>query len=90
MKQIDLSEAVRLLESCAAVLCEDAELCFPELIQLGKRADGIFLFVTTEHEHFEFTEKDNQKVIVAGSSMWLTDITGEEVQLSLLDFMKLE
>lgn len=91
MKEIKLEEAYKLLESCAAVICEDESKAYsPELAPLGSRADGIFLFVTTTHELFEFTEKDNQKMIVIGSSMFLTDITGEEIQLSLLDFMKID
>lgn len=87
MKIITFKDAVHALNECSAVIWNDNFLCYPELIDDEEEENFLHLFTSDEegqdYEAF-FPTKDNQEVKVDGSSMFLIDNEGDEVQLTLL------
>lgn len=97
MKIIPLSQAFKLLQSCSALIVEDNVLVYPELDEVRNKHENEFMFLKWEDEGFEysmkFTEEDNEKVPVVGSSMYLVHSDaedGEVEQITLLHPWKVE
>jgi len=92
--KITLNQAYRLLEDCSAVIWADYFLTFPAL-QDEDNEPKMFLSLDSTDEHgkvflVEFYRQDNQEVKAIGNSLFLTDTTGEEIQLTLLHAMNTE
>lgn len=87
-KQITLNEAYDILENSAGVIVDDNVLIYPSLNELANEPDNEFLYLSWNEsgEDFEvsFLEKDNEKAIVSGCSLFLTDSEGEETQITIL------
>lgn len=91
MKTITLQEAHRILTDCSAVVWEEANhfVTYPSLSDLTGEDDNEFLLLSgTDDEGYEyqarFMEGVNRNVRVEGSSMFLVDDNGDEVQVSIL------
>ena len=92
MKMIKLSEAYKILENCAAVIFDlggGACVSYPRLDDLAEGDnDNVFLELEQDVDgkvrQSEFTEGDNLTVEVVGSSMFLKDTRGENIQVSVL------
>ena len=88
-KYISLKDAHHILENCAAVIWGDNFLCYPGLYELSEAGDSQFMELSItdgDGNVFEasFFESDNERVRVKGSSMFLTDDEGEEVEITIL------
>lgn len=95
--KLTFEQAYKLLEDCSAVVWEDYFLTFPALRDEQDEDPGNDLFLqlesTDEHGRVfgaDFFRGNNQEVKAEGSSLFLTDSNGEEVQISLLAPMTLE
>jgi len=93
MKLLTFKEAYHALAKCSAVIWEDNLLCYPGLIDDEGEENFLHLLTSDEDgQEYEayFSTKDNQEVKVAGSSMFLIDSEGDEVQLTLLETANLD
>ena len=88
MKIITLKEAVDVLQNCSAVIWADNFLCYPSVNLVGEDNNEFLRLSVVDDEgleyNAEFIEKANQSVKVEGSSMFLIDSEGDEVQISIL------
>jgi hypothetical protein len=86
VKTISLLAAMEILRDCAAVIIDDNGLCYPSIFEDSED----FLFLKYEDEegsifHYIFTQTDNREGIkIAGSSMFLIDGEGDEIQITIL------
>lgn len=80
MKNISYSEAVDILSDCAAVII-DGVVTYPYF-----NDDGVSFSWEDEGYDFEvnFFESQNETVVVCGSSIFLTDKDGDDVQITIL------
>jgi hypothetical protein len=87
-KEITLKEAYSILENAAGVIVDDNVLIYPSINELANEPDNEFLYLSwnEDGEDFEvnFLEKDNEKVVVSGCSIFLVDSDGEENQITIL------
>jgi hypothetical protein len=88
-KHISLKDAHYILENCAAVIWGDSFLSYPSVPDLAANGNNEFLFLKCEDEEGQiftasFTQNENERVQVSGSSMFLTDDKGEEIQITIL------
>jgi hypothetical protein len=89
VKTITLDQAYKILENAAAVIWDDNFLCYVSLSQLTDEPDNEWLRLhVTDDEGLEysanFIQEGNETVRVEGSSMFLKDDNGDEVQVSVL------
>ena len=95
MKTISLAEAVQILENCSAVIWDETHhfLIYPDVTDLDGKDDNEFLYIKGEEDGEYYSEKfhegNNRTVKIEGSSMFLVDPDGEEVQLTILEPAKL-
>ena len=98
MKTITLQQAYKILTDCSGVIVED-NIINPKLgdgMGGGLEDDPNHLFMALDWEEsglmFEqcFLEGQNQEVNVVGSSMFLINELGDEVQLTILSPLDLE
>jgi hypothetical protein len=87
MKTITLEEAYALIQSAHAVVVNDenAGLCYPSLWEFG---DDEWLFCSYEDDHgwsydHSFNEEP-QEIKFNGTSIFMKDSNGEDVELILL------
>ena len=86
MKYISLDQAVSILESSSAVIINDQNQA---VVYVGLNDDDEeFLNLKYECEgleyNFHFEKSHNERVRIDASSMYLQDITHEEVELTIL------
>ncbi len=91
MKTITLEKAFKILESCSALLIEDSQLVHVNLSPLTKEPDNEWLFLSWcnpedfyEDNYLRFLQEGNEQISVCGSSMFLTDSEGDEIQITVL------
>jgi hypothetical protein len=80
MKMIPLDDAIRMLESCSAVIVDTYTVTYPAL----SIEDEVFLTLEVYGSNVEFEAKDNERVRFHGSRLWLTasgDAAPTEIQL---------
>lgn len=89
---IPLHDAYYYLSQCKGVLIED-RFIEPIVYEIEEEYDNIWLYLEWETFTDEgapaivtvcFNEKDNQNVLLEGSSLWLINTEGEEEELILL------
>lgn len=94
MKTITLNQAFNILQNCAAVVTETHNVTYPNLDKLTGEEENEFMALSWEEDGLDygviFKEGNNQTVKVSGSSMFLEDNEGEEVQLTILVPQNLE
>lgn len=89
MKHVSLQVAHKILTDCSAVMWDDYNLSFPMLAELTGKEDNQFMLLQYINEHGQtvftkFAEGDNDIVVIEGSSMFLRDIEGTEIKLTVL------
>lgn len=94
-KTISLKEAHQILEECSAVIADDNALTYPSLSDLEDDDSNEFLYISwTDDEGLtysaKFQEGENQSVKISGSSMFLIDNEGDEMQITILEPKSLE
>lgn len=94
MKTIILQQAYSILKNCAGVITEDHIITYPILSDLTGEDNNQWLYLSWDEDGLEysrtFLEKENNNVKIAGSSMFLKDNEGEEIQLTILTVQNLE
>ena len=95
MKQITLAQVYKILTDCSAVIWGDYFVCYPSLDGVTGDKDNEWLFLRSDDDDGQtfsatFIEENNQNVAVEGTSMFLTNNEGDEVQLTVLVPAKLE
>jgi hypothetical protein len=96
MKTITLDEAYHILEDCSAIIIDDADLpLYPHLAPLEDSDENEFLYLGWQNDDglaydVKFAEGENKEVKVSGSSMFIIDTEGDEVQFTILHPMNLE
>lgn len=94
MKTITLQEAHDILTGCAAVIADENALIYPSLARLTGEGTNEFLYLGWEAKRFQnnmrFVEANNREIKVCGSSMFLTDHEGDEIQITVLEPKNLE
>jgi hypothetical protein len=85
---LTLEQAYAILEKSSAVVMDDHAVTHASTAGLTGEADNDFVTLSWENDEglfeFFFAEGANQQVKLVGSSMFLTDTDGDEVQISLL------
>jgi len=89
-RHISLKDAHSILMNCAAVIWNTDYLCFPSVDDLAEDGNDEFMTLTSEDEEgliytAGFIQNENERVRVAGGSMWLVDDTGDEVEITILN-----
>lgn len=94
MKNITLSEALKILQDCSAIIFDDNALIYPSLSDLENDADNEFMYISWEEDSMEystkFAEGQNQIVKISNSAMFLVDTEGEECKITILEEKGLE
>ena len=84
-----LKQAIAALQRCSAVIWGDSFLTLPNVSNPSGEGNEFLTLETVDEEGREFSasflEEDNQEVTVADSSMFLTDSGGEDIQVTLLN-----
>jgi hypothetical protein len=92
---IPFEKTFSLLNDCSAVIIDDNALVYPSLDHEAKEGEDEFLHLSCDGKGFEvrehyFNKEDNETVEVVGTSVFLKDTDGEEIQLTLLFPQNLE
>lgn len=94
MKTIPLKEAYEILQNCAAVIIDDHTVTLPYVEEPIDDEAHQFLSLRWEEENQTYEviceEGPNDNIQVAGSSMFLRDTNGEELQVTILDSKNIE
>jgi len=92
MKTITLEEAINLLVECAAVITDDYALMYPIVGEGDDEEELAILNWEDEGEEYlyVFNKCDNHSIEVEGTSMFLIDVEGASIQLTLLTGMNLD
>jgi hypothetical protein len=94
MITLTLKETYEILSDASAIVIDDGALMYPSLADLEDSDDNEFLYLGWEEEGLEysvkFREGENQTVKASGSSLFLIDSEGDEVQLSILTPLNIE
>lgn len=86
MRTISFQKMFGILEDCAAVIWGDMQMVVYPSYQLPDDEAGEFLHLDGTDSDFNeydvnFNEKDNKEVKVHGNRFFLTDMTGQEVEI---------
>lgn len=83
--KITFEQAYEVLDKCSAVIWDDINLSYPCLVE-DKENDAVFLILECDvyDARMQFVKGDNLEVMVAGSSLWLKNTHGEDIQVSVL------
>jgi hypothetical protein len=89
MNKITLAQAYHILQTASAVIWGDHFLCYPSLSELTGEDDNEFLFLSiNDSEGLEFSarfaEGNNKEACFMGTSLFLQDTEGDEVQITIL------
>ena len=90
MKKITLHDTHTLLQNASAVSISDTpDPLMPYYAELDGTDENEFLYISWVNEdgecyYLKFAEGQNREVTISGSSMFLIDNEGEEVQITLL------
>jgi hypothetical protein len=90
MKKITLHQAHILLQNASGILISDTpDPLLPCYAELDGNNDNEFLYITWQNDdaeeyYLKFTEGANREIVISGTSMFLIDNEGEEVQITLL------
>jgi hypothetical protein len=90
MKKITLNHAHILLQNASGIVISDTpDPLLPCYAELDGSDENEFLYITWEDDigqeyYLKFNEGENREVTISGSSMFLIDNEGEEVQITLL------
>jgi hypothetical protein len=90
MKTITLTQAYNLLQNASAILIDDvSDPIIHCMAELDGSEENQFLYISWDDAEglmydVKFAEGENQNVTISETSMFLTDIEGEEVQITLL------
>lgn len=90
MKTIGLKDAYGRLGDCVAVIVDNDALVYPSLSEIENDPENQFLYLSWEDKGKEYSvkcmEQNNQTVKVSddGVLMFLEDMEGDRIQLTLL------
>jgi hypothetical protein len=90
MKTITLHQAHILLQNASGILISDTpDPLLPCYAELDGNDDNEFLYITWQNDdgeqyYLKFNEGMNTNIAISGSSMFLIDNEGDEVQITLL------
>lgn len=96
MKTIPLEDAHTILQNGSVVIIDDSDSpLLPCMAELDGCDENQFLYLGWENEDglsydVKFAEGENRQVKVSGSSMFLIDTEGEEMQIYILQPTNLE
>ena len=86
--KISLKKAFGILDECAGTIIQNNIIVYPSLDFVRDDPCNEFLYFHLEDEgktyHMKFVEGNNQEVTVEGSSMWLTDQEGDDIEITIL------
>jgi len=93
MKTVPIEEAFELIWGASAIQLSDGTLMYPELYDLGY-PDQEFMYLSLDEtrmvETIHFFEKDNERVKISNSSMFLYDSCGIYREITILIQKQLE
>lgn len=95
MKTISLNEAYQLLEKAIGVILDkNGKIVYPSLSQLTDDDEHEFLYLSWDdrmgYEYdVRFKQGNNSQVNLSEYSMFLTDIDGQQIELSILGNIRL-
>lgn len=89
MKTITFEKAIEILENCSAVIWGEHFLSYPDV---NSEEQEVYLKIDEDGVSYEvnFNKEKNESVSIQGGSLFLIDVLGEEVQLTVLVGQDLE
>ena len=96
MKTIPLEDAYNILQNNSVIILDDSDHpLFPSMAELDGSDENQFLYLGWQNDDglsydLKFAEGENREIKVFGSSMFLIDTEGEEIQIYILQPTNLE